>query len=168
MMVIKNLSSEVDLALGRSQHSLVVGLLDGGSVVLSIDARTYGQLVGAFEQLHVQARQTPAVTRLPYLEPAPMVEDVRQQVEQHLGHQLAPGPVPKEEIDAAAQLSQLEAQHAPKNDWARDVLESVGFFPDTEGTPELDAFAMSGAEGDEPDSGELSPSEDGEDGIEAY
>lgn len=168
-MVIKHLSSEVNLELGQSQHSMVVGLLDGGAVELPIDALTYGQLVGAFEQLHIQAQEEAYGTQSPYVEPVPTVEDVRQQVEGHLGHQLAAGPIPQDELDAAEQLRQLEEQHTGQGDSAQALLESVGFYPDPEPPRDLDAFAAGGAEGDDSDPGEQNYDLDDDDGgVEAY
>ena len=167
MMVIKHLSSAVDLEQGMSQHSMVVGLLDNeGGLEVPIDAVTYGNLVGAFEQLHLAAQAEPYGTQRPYVEPEPPVtaEDVRHQVEAHLGHQLAPGPVPQEEADAEAQLRQLERGHAGAGSEAEELLKSVGFFGDEDG--ELDALAVSGVDDDdEPDPGE---DYEKDDGVEAY
>lgn len=167
MMVIKNLSSHVNLERGESQHIMVVGLLEGGALEIPIDALTYGNMVNAYEQLVLQlADQMPVMQP----QPAPTVEEVRQQVEQHLGHQLAPGPVPQEEADAEAQLRALEQANAGNLSDADALLRSVGFIQDGESAEEFDALALNGTEDDEPDRGEgMFPEvEDEDDGVEAY
>lgn len=175
MMVIKRLSSSVDLDRAQSEHLMVVGLLETegeGEIEVPIDAVTYGYLVGAFEQLQVQAADSRARQLYTESPSVPTVETVRQQVEQHLGHHLAPGPVPAEEVGAEAQLRALEqaSSGAGPSDSAA-LLRSVGFIQD-EDVDELagSILAVTGTEDDEPDRGEgtLREDDDDDDGVAAF
>ncbi len=174
-MVIKHLSSSVDLDRAQSEHVMVVGLLEAeGGVEVPIDAVTYGHLVGAFEQLHLQAQAEVYGTQQPYADArsVPTAETVRQEVEQHLGHQLAPGPAPSEEVEAEAQLRALEQASRGSDPSDPDaLLRSVGFLQeDADGLAD-DTLAATGTEDDEPDRGEgLFPvvDDDDDDGVAAF
>ena len=155
MMFISNLSSHVDFSSGVSSHIMTVGLETGEHAELSIDSTTYGQLVSAFEYLSSSSGiPTPALS----------AASVSQQVTEHLGHQLAPGPVPEEEEVAVGILRQLEqdAQKPtkPVEDLSspEDLLRSVGFFSNDEFTSVED-------DGEDEDPGELFEDDDGVEGF---
>ena len=126
-MIIKDLRSSVDFAGGTSQHVMVVGLDVHSSVIsVPIDALTYAQLVSAYEQLVLESRASYQQ------EPPPAtVEDVRQLAESHIGHVLAPRPLPEDEAEAEAQLRMLEQQHSAQSNDAEELLRSVGFMAES-------------------------------------
>ena len=127
MMFISNLSSRVDFSSGVSLHIMTVGLDTGASAEIPIDATTYGQLVSAYERL-----------RLVDTVPAHSASSVSQQLSEHVGHRLAPGPIPEEEEAALGILRGLEkdAQSLPQDvrepSSPEDLLRSVGFFTNDE------------------------------------
>lgn len=167
MLMIKYLSSHVDLNTGENKHTMVVGRIDQDEgIEVDLDPIAYLQLGQAAHQLMGAA---PLPQDGP--EQQSMFASAAKHAEQHLREVMKHPPQNENEQRLEAQLRAMEASMAEASTLPQeqsspdDLLRSVGWFDREEEDADPPKDALAELMEETPDPGEDYPEDDGVEAI---